>query len=234
MKPSAVINLKKSESCKRSTFYSFSQQRWQQALPLQRILAKRLKPIAPVTRALRAGLAAYQSALSSQPNLALALWLLAVVAPLSSVAYQFFNAGSHVPGWYYVNTYYFLFILGPHLYMIFTLLGLFFLFPRHSKRAFFLVMPLGITLAKAIWLATAQSNDQFHHILPAWFALVGILVAGMVLLTIGWLTHTAYHRWDALLGRMEGIINVPGVTGEAKVDMMRPTVDELKKYHTQF
>jgi len=40
------------------------------------------------------------------------------------------------------------FFIGPELFLLFTLSGIFFLFPMNSRRAYFLVIPMGQTLLK--------------------------------------------------------------------------------------
>jgi hypothetical protein len=58
------------------------------------------------------------------------------------------------------------FFIGPELFLLFTLSGIFFLFPTNSRRAYFLVIPMGQTLAKLFIFITATSNNEIHAIVP--------------------------------------------------------------------
>jgi hypothetical protein len=71
------------------------------------------------------------------------------------------------------------FFIGPELFLLFTLSGIFFLFPTNSRRAYFLVIPMGQTLAKLFIFITATSNvlriREADNCVGLWAGIGGLL-----------------------------------------------------------
>lgn len=188
---------------------------------------KGLLPV-PVIRELAAGLGALKKATSNNRTYA-GLLLIMVVAPLSGVAYQLFDSSAHVDGWYYVNTFYLLYMLGPHIQGIITLTGILFLFPENRTRSFALAIPTGYHFAKVVWLIQVTSNDEINSLLPAAFIFAGICIGLFWLVSFDMLMSLHYHKRAGALARAEGILKAPNIPDSQRVSL---AVKEFDKYNS--
>jgi hypothetical protein len=161
--------------------------------------------------------------------------VMGVVAPLTGCAYMLFSRTDHVQGWYHVNYFHFFYLLGPHLFEFFCLCGVFLLFPRSSKRAYFIAIPTGYVLAKIIWLIQIKSNQELWQVVPSSFILISILISLVILLTLDFLTWRKFHRVDAFEKRIDGILQVSDdLPSDKVVSMLKLTWRERKDFQTKY
>lgn len=160
--------------------------------------------------------------------------LMLVIAPLTSVAYLLFDRKEIVEGWYYTNLFFFLYVMGPKLSEVFILTGIFILFPADSRRAWVLVIPLGLTASKMLWLSTVSSNEEFHQVVPMFFVVAAALISIVWLFTFNWLMHRQFHQFDALCKRILLIKDATAVPAETRLALMEPEVEKLRDFHKQY
>jgi hypothetical protein len=161
--------------------------------------------------------------------------MMGVAAPLTGCAYMVFNRTDYVQGWYHVNYFHFFYLLGPHLFEFFCLCGVFLLFPRSSKRAYFIAIPTGYVLAKIIWLIQIKSNQELWQVVPSSFILISILISLVILLTLDFLTWRKFHRVDAFEKRIDGILQVSDdLPSDKVVSMLKLTWRERKDFQTKY
>lgn len=162
-----------------------------------------------------------------------------LVAPLSGIAYQFLDPKASVQWlwwkWYYSNAYYLFFTVGPHLSDLMIYTGLFLLFPADSRRAWFLVIPTGLTMSKILWLGTVTTNEQFHQIVPLFFVVVAGLIAVVWLFTFNWLMHRQFHEFDSICKRILQIVDASGVVdAKTQIEMIAPETEKLRTFHNKY
>ena len=219
-----------STKCEKEHFYSLQQQHWHsELLPINK-----LKTISSSAyRAVLTGLVALEQALRLQQRVRLALIILMVAAPLSSVAYLLFDETPHDLTRYYVNDHYLFYVLCPRIYELLNFIGIFLLFPEGKKRAYFIALPFGLTLAKIIWLCQVSTDAEFHQIVPSYFIVAATLLGTVILFTINWLTHSLYHRFDAHIARIIGLMKI-NIDPLQKQAMIEKELTELKNFHHQY
>lgn len=120
---------------------------------------------------------------------------------------HFYDAyGERWDFWYHKNLFFFFMVQGPHFAQTLFFIGIFFLFPENSRRAYFLIIPLATAISKMIWLCVVNSNDEFYATPGFYYVVVGAAVAWLLLFTFNYLTHRKYHVFDALCARVLHII----------------------------
>lgn len=186
-------------------------------------------------RIVRASLAAVTGlrVATSNYRLYVGVWLIAVVSPLASVSYQLFDRTVFEATEYYGNAYYYLFAIGPHISLLISLTGLFYLFPQFSKRKFFLAIPATYHLSKIIWLSMVDNNADFHRMLPLSIVLLGLTASLVWFCTADYLMGLQFHKQDGIMARIEGVLNSPGIDDHTKVEIARGQVNDLKALKSQ-
>lgn len=182
--------------------------------------------------ALRVSLATLRAATSNY-RLYVGVWMIAVIAPLAGVSYHFFDRTVFDPAEYYGNAYYLLFAISPHVSLLISLTGVFFLFPKFSRAKFFLVVPSSYHLAKIIHLWQVTSNAEYHEVLPREFFLLGLTLTIVWFCTADYLMGLQFHKQDGIMARIEGILNSPGIDDHTKVEIARGQVADLKSLKSQ-
>jgi hypothetical protein len=156
-----------------------------------------------------------------------------VLAPLSNVGYQLFDPAIRGAIPYYENSYYLLFVLSPWIALALFSSGLFLLFPKASRRGWFLVIPVTAAICKVIWLFTITSNEEFHRIVPLYFLFPAAAIAFIWLFLLDWLIHRKYHRKDALHARMDGLF-MANLPADDKIRHLRTTWTDLKNFDKEY
>jgi hypothetical protein len=214
------------ESTLRQSFW-----RWLSSLPASFCGAALRHPsVQRIVLASRAA-AIFLSASLNNRRLYVGLWLLLVAAPLCSVAENLFDRNvACVDGWYYCNTFYFVFAISRHASLLLTLTGVFFLFSDKSLRKFFLIVPSTYHAAKLCWLILwVESNEQFHRILPLSFVLLGLLAAMAWYFAFDALLSLHFHKREGTIARIIGIMNAPGISAEVKERMAKDQIKQLER-----
>jgi hypothetical protein len=182
-----------------------------------------------------AGLRALMMSATSNHRIYGGLVLMGVVSPLAACVYLVFDRTSVVNDWYHLNYFHLFFLIGPHLFQFFCLVGAFLLFPQGSKRAYLLAVPIGFVLAKIIWLILVTNNAEFWQVVPSSFVLIGILISGVLLLTIDFLTWRQFHGLDSFEKREKGLYQIADdVTPEKFKSMVMETWRNKFEFHSKY
>lgn len=162
--------------------------------------------------------------------------LMGVVAPLSACFYMLFDwRVDKVAGWYHDNYFHFFLLLAPYFFVMFCLLGVWFLFPHRSARAYGLVVPMGYTVSKILWLALVSNDAEFYSVVPLSFVLMGGLLSVFLFIAFDWLAHNVFHRQDAFERRIETLYNgIDLVDGETFKGLFKKSVEEKKAFIKQY
>lgn len=162
------------------------------------------------------------------------LGLIGVVTPLAACLYLLFDRSVVVEGWYHQNMFYLFMLLGPYLSYIVGTIGVFLLFPHGVKRAYSLTLPLGLFIAKTIWLIQTTSNAEYWQ-LPTWsFVATGLLIAFVLLICLDWLVWVKCHREDSFKARFESIYQIhEGLPLEKIGSMFIQTMRDKKNFEKQ-
>lgn len=165
----------------------------------------------------------------------LGLGVVGVVTPLSACMYMLFDQTVQVQNWYHVNNFYLFMLLGPYLAGTFLTMGVFFLFPRESKRAYILIAPLSYLIGKILWLYLTTSNAQYWSV-PHWsFFAIGACISVVLLISLDWLTWRFFHRELAFEKRFELIAANREKFGMDQIGaMFLKTWDERKNFQKQY
>lgn len=191
--------------------------------------------IAPALRVAVAGLHALILASTANLRIYVGLVLMGVVAPLAACVYLLFDRGIVVKGWYHLNYFHLFFLLGPHLFEFFCLLGAFLLFPKDSKRAYFLIIPAGYVLAKILWLITVTNNAEFWSVIPSSFILIGMLISTVLFVLTDWLTWRKFHGEDSFEKREKGLYQIANdVPAEKFRSMVMETWANKFNFHSKY
>jgi len=179
------------------------------------------------------------------------LILLLVVAPLTNCLYLLFDssigfplseevivgykAGLPVEGsWYYVNWHYFLSGIGPHLFSITSLVGIFLMFPVRNVSSYSIAIPLGFEVGKVIWLSTVMSDAEFNQIVPSSFLLLGALISFVVMLSARFWMDRKFHKYDGICARILGLINAPGIDPSMRSKYIDQELKNLRDFQSKF
>lgn len=162
-------------------------------------------PVSQATHVIRRALISVRGTLKANERLYLSIVLMGIIAPLMSIAFLVFDKSTLDESWYYLNWYYLAITICPHLSMVIFYTGIFFLFPKGSSQSYFLTVPLALTVAKILWLITASSNEEVNQVVPFEFVAMGVVIAGLWLFAMTYITDRTYHRYDGICARIEGL-----------------------------
>jgi hypothetical protein len=191
--------------------------------------------IVRVLRDLHAGLLALVMTSTANARIYVGLGLMGVIAPLAACAYLLFDRGEVDSSWYHLNYFHLLFLLGPHLFELFCLLGAFLLFPQGSKRAYLIAIPAGYVLAKIVWLISVTNNQEFWQVVPSSFVLGGIAISGVVLKIMNWLTWRQFHAVDSFEAKQKGLYQIANdLPAEKYRSMMQETLRNKYEFNSKY
>lgn len=208
--------------------YSLRLSLWLPVLSFMQINAN--QPLAPVFREVRAGLNAFGKTSEANTRLYFGLGVL-IAAPLLSVVYLVFPEHGGDRAWYHFNYYHLFYLIGPELFLLFTLSGIFFLFPTNSRRAYFLVIPMGQTLAKLFIFITATSNNEIHAIVPVRLIIEMAVCMAPILFSFNYLMDRQFHKLDGIKARIDGLRSLMKSEYSA---LMESEQKKLKDFQKQF
>lgn len=179
----------------------------------------------------RAGLVALLLALTTRINrrILLGLGLMGVVAPASACIYMLFDRTAFTQGWYLVNYFHLFLTIAPYLFIMACLIGVWFLFPQGSKRAYALTVPSGYTLGKILWLLQCTSNDDFYSVVPLSFIGLGALLSVFFFVAFDWLVHNKFHGEDKHQVSFETLYNGADLVSDKEFKRMFKSAMEAKK-----
>lgn len=203
---------------------------------VSRILSLLLNKLSVLVRKdLPAGLAALSQSATANARIFIGLALMGVVSPLSACTYMLFDRTVIDLTWYHLNYFHLFFLLGPHLFQFFCVVGAFMLFPQGSKRAYLLIAPTGFILAKIIWLYQVDSNNELWAVVPSSLILISVLISAVLLLTIDFLTWRQFHRMDAFEKRLEGLYKISkDIPNDKLGSMFKTTWREKRDFQKEY
>lgn len=220
--------------CERSSLQSLFSRLWLwvhgHCTRVRRNLSSR-PAYALVVRGLHAGLTARLLPILSQVNrrVLVGLGMMGVVAPVSSCMYLLFDRRDFVQNWYHVNYFHLFLVLAPSLFLLSSLIGVWFMFPYRDARAYGLAIPAGFTIGKLLWLIQCTSNEDFYAVVPASFILIGALLSVFLFIVSDWLVHNVFHRQHAIERRLGTLRNgMDLVDGEEFKRLFKLYYDERK------
>lgn len=239
--------------CESTSSHSFWEWLSLSALLSSPLVRRNRSRLATAARAVTTGLLAISKTLRVNQRLYVAVILMLVLAPIVSVSYQLFDRHAVVvlyPGqhfydnhgvrwdfWYHKNYFFFFMAAGPFLTLALFCVGVFFLFPEGSKRAYFLAIPASWSIAKVLWFCTVNSNDEFYQVVPMSLLLISALVVILAFFTFDWLMARKYHGIDGHARRVISIIQarknniLDSATAERLLEL---EADKLKTFNKQF
>lgn len=166
-------------------------------------------------------------------------------SPFAACLHMLFDRKQVVAGWYHGNYFHLLNLLGPYLFFLVVLIGICLLIPPKQKtfKVFkksldiqlsrIMFIPIGITIAKLIWLYNTKSNEDFWSI-PNWsYFGVGLFVGYISYLLIEWLTWRKYHAFDGLVASILGLYEID-ISEEIRREKVKPLLKELREFHSKY
>lgn len=169
------------------------------------------------------------------------------VSPFAACIHMRFERKVVVPelAAYHGNYFHLFNLLGPYLFCLVVLIGVCLLIPPKQKtfKVFkrslniqlsrIMAIPIGLTIAKLIWLYYTKSNEDFWSI-PNWsYFGVGLGVGYISYLLIEWLTWRKYHAFDGIIATIEGLYQID-IPEEVRIEKVRPLLKELKEFHSKY
>lgn len=166
-------------------------------------------------------------------------------SPLAACVHMLFDRKVNNPEWYHGNYFHLFNLLGPYLFCLVVLIGICLLIPPKQKtfKVFkrsldvqlsrIMSIPIGLTIAKLIWLYQTKSNEDFWSI-PNWsYFMVGVFVGYVSYLLIEWLTWRKYHAFDGLLATIEGLYEID-LPDDVRREKVKPLLKELREFHSKY
>lgn len=143
------------------------------------------------------------------------------------------------------NWYHLLNLIGPYLWALVVLTGCsllivptgkaFKIFKRpvkvHVNRL--LSVPIGICIAKIIWLSTITSNEEFWALPNYGYFSIGIFIAYFYYRLLEYFTWRKFHAYDGIIASLEGLYN-SDLDHETRREKGAPLWSELKGFQTKY
>lgn len=166
-------------------------------------------------------------------------------SPFAACIHMLFNRKVNVEGWYHGNYFHLFNLLGPYIFFLVVLIGICLLIPPKQKtfKVFkrslniqlsrIMAIPIGLCVAKLIWLYYTTSNEDFWSI-PNWtYFGVGLGVGYVSYLLIEWLTWRKYHAFDGIIASIEGLYQID-LPEDVRMEKVRPLLKELREFHSKY
>jgi hypothetical protein len=181
------------------------------------------------------GLDALLSSASTNARILIGLGLVGIVTPLSACTHLLFDQNDFVEKWYHVNNFYLFMLLGPYLAGFFLTLGVFFLFPKDSKRAYILIVPMAYLIGKIGWLYFTTTNAEYWAV-PHWsFFAMGACISMVIFMSAEWLMWRKFHRADSFEARQKGLYQIADdVDSDKWKSMMMETLRQKYEFSQKF
>ncbi len=218
----------------------------------KRILTTKLKQQIVASLDAVAGLSVMGKTLSCNSRLYCGLVLLLVVAPLTNCFYLLFDSSVGFPltpeviaaykaglppdgQWYYVNWHFFFSGMGPHIFVITSLIGVFLLFPVNNLVSYSIAVPLSYEVGKVFWLTTVTTDAEFNQVAPGAFILLALLLVGVCMLSFRFWMDRKFHKYDGICKRIEGLKKLKGLMDESeRLALLDNEYSALRSFQTKF
>lgn len=149
--------------------------------------------------------------------------------------YHFFNPLAINKEWYFLNWYYFLYTIREELAVGLWAVGTFLLLPSKYKLAF---IPCSVLLTYSIayiihYSYFVDSLESFHSdvLFSMWVAAAALAIGFIV--SVDYLAYRKYHLKDGTAARIIGIVRIPDVPAEHKMNIMEGLVKESENYNAR-
>lgn len=166
------------------------------------------------------------------------IFLAGSIAPLSDVFYAFefmtyfegFRLETKIKDYYYSNYRYLFMCLGPYLYAVFTVIGVYMtLVPEGAKKSWLVSIPLGLPIIKILWLLQVKNSMQFHQIPTLAYIIYGFVVASCLWFISKCLAYLLNHRKRNAESTMDNITNNrKAFPADQAVEMYATTWNKLR------
>jgi hypothetical protein len=132
--------------------------------------------------------------------------VLIFLAPVLALFYTLFEPTGDFLG-YHLNWYFLLMNIGPYLWVISTLIGVYHLFPYKSWEGKVLIVPAGMALAKMLSNILATSNEEYNTFPSVLMILIAFTIVTTILLSIDRFAWAQFHGADNITSTLEGLMN---------------------------
>jgi len=173
-------------------------------------------------------------------RLLVGLFTMLIIAPCAGGLFKIFNASTvmseawYSPNEYYGNYRYLLMGIRGNLFVLFSILGTFLLFPVKYKVSYFLGAPLGYVVAEIVKKCYAASNEEFNSIAPLPSVVLCICLIIGFLLSVDYLLYRKYHLKDGTIARIVGLIKTPGIDAQTKLTLLEQQTLELENFNQRY
>lgn len=243
MEPKTITNSQNLKRCVKSLQYYFlSGLFWLSGLPVQ-ILSKN-SGFQVVIRNYRASLAAYLTLRRNSVWVSLTeVWsnkrLLAglLIIILSVPLWKFhllFDVNDRSGDWYFQNFAFFFNNVKGYMSGTFVLIGFFIALPTKWKFKWWILPFVFFCVTEVYDRYSYDDYLDFQQVTPSW-RMWGVfaLCVPAVLFSMDYLLYRKYHDKDATKARVKGIIRLPGLPAETKIDILEQLVIESENFNAR-
>lgn len=229
---------------------------WQSLLsfsePLYSLTAQMKSSLLPIVRALASPVVASlvwtqslvkSTMLNGRIYLSLAIFC---ASPFGFSIHTYFDRKIVYESMGFIENWFHLFnMIGPYIFALMISIGFCLMIPPKQKtfKAFrfslkvtltrIASIPVGLIVAKIIWLCCVTSNDDFFTI-PNWSFFIGGFLIGYVIYSIvEYLTWRKYHAFDGLVATIEGLYLIE-ISEDVRKEKVLPLLRELKEFHSKY
>ncbi len=173
---------------------------------------------------------------------------LLIIAPVSKFFYLLFPSGGIGPyiinlgplqilnsieglhSWYYVTFYYYFFSIGELIAPLFSIFGIFLLFPKKYYPSYLVGVPFGYYLSMLIHrMFFVVDQDSFHGGFTSTMTFTFLLLGVVFFMVSDKVLFKENHRKRASEARIIGLINMPGMSWDEKEHIIKKEVAEVMK-----
>ena len=136
-------------------------------------------------------------------------------------------------GWYFINMYYYFFSLGELMAPLFSVFGIFLLFPKHYSPSYLVGVPFGYYLSMLVHRVTVSSEEAFHQGVGTSMMLMFLFLGVVIFMVSDKVLFKQHHRKRASEARIMGLINMPGMTWDDKELIIKKEVADALKTNNE-
>lgn len=186
-------------------------------------------------------------ALSITVNLRVYLgWCLVGISPAAACVHMWMDRSVKIDGWYHENYFHLFMLLGPYLFCLCVLLGIYLIIPPAKEKSIkvfkrtlrwqtnrLMSYPIGFVIGKLIWLTMTTSNEDYWSLPGASIFIVGFALAYLTLTQLDYWTWRKFHAFDGIVSTLEGLYNST-IDSKEKIELAKPYMKELKEFNSKY
>jgi hypothetical protein len=174
-------------------------------------------------------------------------WCLVGVSPAAACVHMWFDRNEKIEGWYHESYFHLFMLLGPYLFCLVVLLGVYLIIPEQKENTIkvfkkslryqttrLMAYPIGFCVGKLIWFYYTTSNEQYWNLPTLSFFAVGLAVAYLTLTQLDYWTWKKFHAFDGIVKSLEGLYNSPHLDSQTKIEKGKPYWKELREFHSKY